>query len=134
MNPINLPIRCGIDAVEIERVARLIRETPADDLPKLFSETELEDGGDGSGRAASLAARFAAKEACLKLFPRETALGTLTAEDFSVTRDGYGAPMVVCNATAKDAMLRNGIAEISVSLTHSGPMAVAIAIAIAGPR
>jgi holo-[acyl-carrier protein] synthase len=84
--------RCGIDSLEIARMERLLRDTPADDLLKIFSAEELQDSGDGPRRAASLAARFAAKEACLKLFPRETALGTIEASDFSVVRDNYGAP------------------------------------------
>ena len=84
--------RCGIDTVEIARIERLLRETPAADLARLFSAQELADSGDGPGRTASLAARFAAKEACLKLFPRETALGQVEAADFSVARDDYGAP------------------------------------------
>ena len=67
--------RCGIDTVEIARIERLLAQTPAADLRKLFSAQELADSGDGPGRAASLAARFAAKEACVKLFPREVALG-----------------------------------------------------------
>ncbi len=71
--------RCGIDTVEIARIERLLQETPAADLRRLFSSQELADSGDGPGRAASLAARFAAKEACLKLFPRETALGQIEA-------------------------------------------------------
>jgi len=70
--------RCGIDTVEIARIERLLADTPAEDLPRIFSAEELRDAGDGPGRSASLAARFAAKEACLKLFPRETALGMIT--------------------------------------------------------
>lgn len=61
--------RCGIDTVEIGRVERLIRETPPESLLGVFSEEELRDSGQGADRAARLAARFAAKEACLKLFP-----------------------------------------------------------------
>ncbi|MGH7424409.1 MAG: 4'-phosphopantetheinyl transferase superfamily protein, partial [Candidatus Methylomirabilales bacterium] len=67
--------RCGIDSVQIARIERLLRETPQEDLLRIFSAEELRDAGDGVGRLASLAARFAAKEACLKLFPRETAFG-----------------------------------------------------------
>jgi hypothetical protein len=67
--------RCGIDSVEISRIERLLSETPAEALSKIFSAQELADSGSGPGRAASLAARFAAKEACVKLFPRELALG-----------------------------------------------------------
>jgi phosphopantetheine--protein transferase-like protein len=76
---------CGIDTVEIARIERLLDETPAADLANVFSAAELADSGEGPGRAASLAARFAAKEACVKLFPREAALGTVGLEDFSIT-------------------------------------------------
>jgi phosphopantetheinyl transferase (holo-ACP synthase) len=40
---------------------------------------------------------LAAKEACLKLFPREAALGLIGPADFAVARDGYGAPRIVCS-------------------------------------
>src|SRR4029453_18646340 len=83
---------CGIDTVEIARIERLLEATPAGDLEKIFSRFEIDESGDGPGRAASLAARFAAKEACVKLFPREAALGTIAVEDFSIARDNYGAP------------------------------------------
>src|ERR1019366_1226049 len=88
--------RCGIDSVEISRIERLLSQTPAEELAKIFSAQELADSG--AGRAASLAARFAAKEACVKLFPRELALGQIEPSEFSVVRDAYGAPQVVLGA------------------------------------
>jgi KDO2-lipid IV(A) lauroyltransferase len=121
--------RCGIDSVEIARVERLLRDTPAEDLGKLFSADELRDSGDGPGRAASLAARFAAKEACVKLFPREAALGAIGPVDFSVSRDSYGAPQVVYSAAALGALGRNRIKAISLSLTHDKTTASAVALA-----
>ena len=121
--------RCGIDTVEITRVERLLRETPAADLAKLFSAEELRDAGEGPGRAASLAARFAAKEACLKLFPRETALGKLAQADFAVARDNYGAPRVVCSPAALDVLARNRVKAIALSLTHDRTSASAVALA-----
>jgi KDO2-lipid IV(A) lauroyltransferase len=124
------PTRCGIDTVEIARIERLLRETPAADLGKLFSADELRESGEGPGRAASLAARFAAKEACVKLFPRETALGAIGAADFSVARDNYGAPRVVCSPAAQDVLGRNRIASISLSLTHDRTTASAVALAV----
>ncbi|HET7262974.1 MAG TPA: 4'-phosphopantetheinyl transferase superfamily protein, partial [Casimicrobiaceae bacterium] len=84
--------RCGIDSVEIARIERLLAATPAGELGRIFSSRELADSGDGPGRLASLAARFAAKEACAKLFPRELAAGRIEPADFAVERDGYGAP------------------------------------------
>ena len=119
--------RCGIDTVEIARIERLLAETPAEDLARLFSDVELEDSGTGPGRAASLAARFAAKEACLKLFPREAALGALVPADFSIARDNYGAPRVVCGPRAEAVLGRHRIGSIAVSMTHDRATASAVA-------
>ena len=121
--------RCGIDSVEVARIERLLRETPADGLSAFFSAQELADAGDGPGRAASLAARFAAKEACLKLFPREAALGQAEITDFSVARDAYGAPQLVCNANAQYLLDRHRIAAVKLSLTHDRHSASAVALA-----
>jgi KDO2-lipid IV(A) lauroyltransferase len=121
-------VRCGIDTVDIARIERLLADTPPADLLKLFSAEELRDSGEGPGRAASLAARFAAKEACLKLFPREAALAALGPADFAVERDGYGAPRIVCSATATEVLGRYRAKAIAVSLTHSRTSASAVAL------
>jgi phosphopantetheine--protein transferase-like protein len=121
--------RCGVDTVEIARIERFLAETPASDLGKLFSAQELRDAGDGPGRAASLAARFAAKEACVKLFPREAALGTVGPADFSVSRDAYGAPAVVLSDAAQTALGRNRLRSITISLSHDRTQASAMALA-----
>ena len=124
------PERCGIDTVEIARIERLLAETPEAALGRWFSARELSDAGEARERAASLAARFAAKEACTKLFPRETALGQLALEDFSVASDNYGAPQVVCAPRAQSALGRHRIARIELSLTHDRTSASAVALAV----
>ncbi|MGH8851470.1 MAG: 4'-phosphopantetheinyl transferase superfamily protein [Casimicrobiaceae bacterium] len=124
------PTRCGIDSVEIARIERLLRETAAAELTRFFSPQELADSGEGPGRAARLAARFAAKEACAKLFPRELALGEIEPADFSVVRDGYGAPQVVGSARAQRMLGRQRIRAIAVSLTHDRRSASAVALAL----
>jgi len=121
--------RCGIDTVEISRVEKLLADLPQEDLRKLFSEQELEDAGNGSGRAASLAARFAAKEACCKLFSRETTLGQIEPCDFSVRRDNYGAPQIVTSPQAQFVLDHHRIGAICVSLTHTETSASAVAMA-----
>jgi len=121
--------RCGIDTVEIARIERLLRESPPGDLRKIFSPEELHDVGEGPGRAAGLAARFAAKEACLKLFPRETSLGLIGPEDFAVARDGYGAPRVICSPRAQALLDRHRLGAIALSLTHDKASASAVAVA-----
>ncbi len=124
------PVRCGIDSVEIARIERLLEETGDAQLAKLFSAQELADAGSGAGRVASLAARYAAKEACIKLFAKELAAGRLEPADFSVERDGYGAPRTVCSTRAREALDRARIADIAVSLTHDRSSAAAVALAL----
>jgi len=118
----------GIDLVDIARMRRLLAETPRADLLRIFSERELADAGSGP-EPARLAARFAAKEACLKLFPREAALGELEAGDFEVVSTPYGSPRIQCTARAAAAMDRHWIADISLSLSHDSTHATAIAVA-----
>jgi KDO2-lipid IV(A) lauroyltransferase len=121
--------RCGVDTVQIARIERLLAQTAPADLGAYFSAQELADAGDGPGRAASLAARFAAKEACTKLFPREAALGAVGPVDFSVVRDGYGAPAVALSDAAQRALGHNRLASIKLSLTHDRQQATAMAMA-----
>lgn len=121
--------RCGIDSVEIARIERLLAATPAGELGRIFSSRELADSGDGPGRLASLAARFAAKEACAKLFPRELAAGRIEPADFAVERDGYGAPKIVCTRRAQALLDRARLSQIAVSLTHDRTSASAVALA-----
>jgi KDO2-lipid IV(A) lauroyltransferase len=121
--------RCGIDAVEIARIERLVAANDEASIARLWSPRELADAGNGAGRMASLAARFAAKEACLKLFPREAALESIAAADFSVERDAYGAPQVVPSAAAEVVMGRHRIERIALSMTHDATQASAVAVA-----
>ena len=123
------PNRCGIDTVEIARIERLLRETAPSELLEFFTAQELADAWEGRGRAASLAARFAAKEACVKLFPREAALGKISPADFAVVRDNYGAPQIVPSLAAEGLMGRLRIERIALSLTHDRSAASAVALA-----
>jgi KDO2-lipid IV(A) lauroyltransferase len=121
------PVRHGIDAVEVARMERLLRSGSAKELTDLFTPSEIEDAGDGPGQAASLAARFAAKEACCKLFPRETALGVIQPGDFSVQRDPYGAPGIVAHERVRKVLDHHRVGFIGVSLTHTESSASAVA-------
>ncbi|HEY2816668.1 MAG TPA: 4'-phosphopantetheinyl transferase superfamily protein [Casimicrobiaceae bacterium] len=124
------PTRCGIDSVDIARIERMLAETPNDDLAKIFSAQELADSGNGPGRAASLAARYAAKEACIKLFPRELARGLIEPAEFAVERDAYGAPRIVVGEKVRTLLDRHRLSGIAVSLTHDRTSASAVALAL----
>src|SRR4051794_40139226 len=121
--------RCGIDTIEISRMEKFLADTPPEQVAQLFSATELAEAGDGPRRIESLAARFAAKEACCKIFPKETALGTLQPKDFSVRRDNYGAPEIELSANARAVLDLYWIEALRISLTHTEMNASAVATA-----
>jgi phosphopantetheine--protein transferase-like protein len=125
--------RCGIDTVPLARVERLLAETPPEDRLKLFSDLELREAGAGAAGIASLAARFAAKEACLKLLPRETALGEVEPRDFAICRNGYGEPIVNPSPRAQQILDGYRLGPIAVSLTHDSGLASAVAITAPQP-
>jgi holo-[acyl-carrier protein] synthase len=127
------PQRCGIDSVEIARMERLLAENSNEDLARFFTTQELSDAGDGPGRAASLAARFAAKDACVKLFPREAALAQIEPHDFGVARDNFGAPQVELSPRAEVLAGRYHLGPIALSMTHDRTSASAVAVAQPAP-
>ncbi len=120
-------MRQGIDTVEIARIEKLIADLGDEGLRDFFSETEIEDAGSGKGKAQKLAARFAAKEACCKLFPKEICLGTIEPVDFAVRRDGYGRPLIEPSEKGRAVMDLHLVDSIDLSLTHTETTATAIA-------
>ncbi|MEM6915873.1 MAG: holo-ACP synthase, partial [Verrucomicrobiota bacterium] len=119
----------GIDTVEISRIEKLIEDLDREGLLRFFTEAELKDAGEGANRAEKLAARFAAKEACCKLFPKEICLGTIEPVDFSVMKNPYGQPGIQPSERARAVMNLYRVHEIELSMTHTTSSATAIASA-----
>ncbi|CAN5893991.1 holo-ACP synthase [soil metagenome] len=118
----------GIDAVEIDRMRRALERTPqlAD---RVFTASELQQcrsRGDRL-RPARLAGRFAAKEAVAKAFG--TGVVGFSFRDVEVVNDTGGAPTIVLAAAAAAVADRCGITRVHVSLSLTGTVAVATAVA-----
>lgn len=109
----------GIDVVDIERFAATLNRTPGL-RTRLFTEAER-------GRSsASLAARFAAKEALAK------ALGAplgLAWHDAEVSTDASGRPCLAVRGTVAEAASRLGVTSWHVSLSHDAGIASAVVVA-----
>jgi holo-[acyl-carrier protein] synthase len=120
---------CGVDFVDINRVKKLINHSTNIDLQEIFSHEELDYAGKSNNRFGRLAARFAAKEACLKLFPMETAMASLDLSDFSVKNDAYGGPHISLSPRASIIFNLHGFEQISISLSHTKDHAMAMVIA-----
>lgn len=112
----------GVDIVEIARLSRLLQDHPSG-AADLFTELELAYCADKRNRDASLAARFAAKEAFLKAFG--TGLRPpYRWTDIEVRNDQLGRPWIaLAGHLATDVAARGGVAD--VSLSHTGAYAIA---------
>ncbi len=123
-------VSVGIDVVAIERFAASLRRTPAL-ADRLFTATErLTEGGFERG-AASLAARFAAKEAVAK------ALGVppgLDWHDCRVRSEATGRPVLEITGTVQTAARQQGITGWRVSLSHDAGIAAAVVLALGRAR
>lgn len=122
-------LACGVDQVEIKRIRLLVSTSSAEFLESIFSNEEIQYSGATKSRYGRLAARFAAKEACLKLFPQETASGSIGLRDFSVENCPYGSPRIVLSTIARAVADKYGFEFIDVSLSHTKTHAIALAIA-----
>ena len=121
--------RCGIDTAESARVERLLRRTPHEDLLRIYSNKELCDVGERPGRTAWPQTWRRGKEACLKLFPRETVLGLIGPRRLCPGARRLRAPRVVCSPRALELIARHRLKAIAVSLAHDKTSASAVAVA-----
>ncbi|MGW7362307.1 holo-ACP synthase [Streptomyces sp. NPDC054841] len=118
-------IGVGIDVAEIDRFDDALRRTPGM-ARRLFLDSELFlDSGERRG-VASLAARFAAKEAVAK------ALGApagLHWTDCEVYVEDSGQPRLRVRGTVAAAAEERGVRSWHVSLSHDAGVASAVVIA-----
>ncbi|WP_405778035.1 holo-ACP synthase [Streptomyces sp. NBC_00859] len=115
----------GIDVAEIERFGAALERTP-ELAGRLFLPSELRlPGGERRG-VASLAARFAAKEALAKALGAPGGLRWTDAEVF--VEDG-GRPRLRVNGTVAARAAELGVQSWHVSLSHDAGVASAVVIA-----
>jgi holo-[acyl-carrier protein] synthase len=118
-------IGVGIDVAEIDRFTASMRRTPGM-ADRLFLERELLlPSGERRGYA-SLAARFAAKEAVAKALG---APGGLHWTDAEVFVEDSGQPRLRVRGTVAARAAELGVRSWHVSLSHDAGVASAVVIA-----
>lgn len=130
----------GIDIVETSRIAQAATRWGNRFLQRVFTPQELSDCG---GRAPSLAARWAAKEATAKALGvglrgigahavvGDQAVGWL---DIEVQRGPRGEPSLQLHGTAAVQAEALGWQSMVVSLSHTGDIAMASVVALGDTR
>jgi len=109
----------GIDVVDVERFVETLERTPAL-RDRLFTPAER------ALPPASLAARFAAKEALAKALG---APGGLLWHDCEVVKDDEGRPAFVLQGTVQKRAIGLRVATIHLSLSHDAGIASAMVVA-----
>ncbi len=123
-----MAMRVGIDLVSVDAVRESISEHGARYLERIYTEGELRDCRTDQGIIAErLAARFAAKEATLKVLrPVDEAIPWRTIE---VVRQGAGWLEVELSGRAADLAAEGGLSDFALSISHEADYASAIVIA-----
>ncbi len=113
----------GIDVVDVARFGRILQRRPGL-VERLFTAEERDLP------VASLAARFAAKEAVAKALGAPTGLAW---HDCEVLRDGSGRPSLLLRGTVAAAARELGIEHWHLSLSHDAGVASAMVVAESAP-
>jgi holo-[acyl-carrier protein] synthase len=111
-------IGVGIDVVDLERFAESLARTTGL-RERLFTD------GEGALGMASLAARFAAKEALAKALG---APGDLAWHDAEVVSEDSGRPVFTLRGTVLARAQELGAAHVHLSLSHDAGIASAVVV------
>jgi len=119
----------GIDLIEIDRIQSVIARHGDRFLNRIFTAREL---ADCAGRAESLAARFAAKEAAAKALG--SGFGKIAWDEVEVQRAENGAPSLFFYGKAESLAKEKGFENWSISLSHSRNHAIAMVVGMGNAR
>ncbi len=127
-------IRCGTDATTTSRISKAFERNGERFSLRVFTPGELAYcEARGKGRFASLAARFAAKEAVSKALGTGIAAGVSFA-DIEIERGAGGAPHVRLSGGALSRYEAIHGRDISISLSHEGDLALAFCVILCDDR
>jgi len=120
-----MKVRTGIDMISINRMDRLISESPGI-LGHVFKDAELTVN---KRSIRQLAGNFAAKEAISKV------LGTgfsnyVQPSDIVIHRGRHGKPVATLSGAAQKQAESQSLSEIDISITHTQGMAIAVAVCL----
>ena len=117
-------IGTGVDLIEIARIAHSIERYGDRFLRRVYTTHEIAYCRRKRSAAESFAARFAAKEAAAKALGTGISRG-VTWNEFQITRQPGCRPMLELRGRAELLARELGVRAISLSLTHTGDLAMA---------
>jgi len=122
----------GIDIQPVDEVESSLNTFGSRYRRLLFTDRELETCGDNSTTSSRLAARFAAKEAVLKILDIQDVVPSWRSIEVGGISDCR--PEVNLYDVAAELARQQGIREVFVSFSRTGDVAVATVVASAGSQ
>lgn len=118
-------LACGVDFIRVDRIEAALARFGPRFLQRVFTAEEQRYCG---GRAPSLAARWAAKEAVAKALG--CGIGDVAWREIEILSDARGAPALRLHGAAARLAAARALREWSVSLTHDDGRAIALVVAM----
>lgn len=119
-----MPLSTGVDLVEIQRLQDAVDRYGERFLNRIFTPRELNEVGQNT---ASLAARFAAKEAVAKALG--TGIGPVNWREVEILRGPARQPMLKLHGAALQLASELNLKSWSLSLSHTATHAIAMVVA-----
>jgi len=119
-----MQLKSGVDLIEISRIEAAIARHGDQFLSRVYTPGELTYCGNNK---ASLAARFAAKEAVSKALG--CGIGDVGWKEIEVVGDEHKAPQLVLHGAAEEMAREQGLHTWSLSLSHTHEHAIAFVVA-----
>lgn len=120
-----MKLQTGIDLLEIRRIRDLLGRHGKRFLARVYTPAEV---ALCNGRAEALAGRFAAKEAVSKALG--CGIGEVGWKDIEILADEKKAPALHLHGAAAQKAEALGLANWSVSISHSQEFAIAMVVAM----
>ena len=114
----------GVDVAEVSRIEAAIERRGRAFIERVFTPSEIAYCEKHRNRAERFAGRFAAKEAAMKALGTGWARGVRWV-DIEVLREPTGKPTLNLMGQTRAIADYLGVRSISLSITHSGDMALA---------
>jgi holo-[acyl-carrier protein] synthase len=126
--PFDVVIGMGTDLIEIARIERSVERYGTAFLERIYTAGEIAYCQRKRNAAESFAARFAAKEAGAKALGTGISRG-VSWREFEVRRQPGQRPELYLSGRAQEIAARLGIKRLSLSLSHSQMLSIAVVVA-----
>lgn len=117
-------LACGVDLIRIERIEKAQKRFGERFLNRVFTEAERTYC---QGRAASLAARWAGKEAVGKALG--CGIGQVSWQEIEILPDERRAPVLYLHGAAAELAEARHLRQWAISLSHEDGQAIAFVVA-----